>query len=86
MLKGLGKGFLLLILTNILVMVMGSIVLTILQSMGIVPEGYLAASAVSCLVWGFGFAFISLFMSKMTAKWMTGATVLEPGQAGEILP
>lgn len=83
MFKGLGKGFLLLIITNILVMTMASIVLSLLQSLGLIPAGYLGASAISCLVYGFGFSFLSLFMSKFMAKWMTKAKVIEPGSAGE---
>lgn len=84
MFRGLGKGILLLVVTNLLVMVMASIVLTVLGQMGLVPEGYLGASAVSCLVWGFGFAFLSLFLSKLTAKWFTGAKVISPENAGEL--
>lgn len=84
MLKGLGKGFLLLIVTNLLVMVMASVVFSILAQMGLVPEGYLGATAVSCLVWGFGFALLSLMMSKVSAKWMTGAQVIDPSSPGEL--
>ena len=80
----MGKSFLLLVVTNILVMITLSVVMAILQAAGVMPPGYIGYSAVSCLVWGFGVAFISLFMSKMTAKWMTKATVLEPGKAGQL--
>ena len=38
---------------------------------------------VSCLVYGFGFAFVSLFMSKFVAKHFLGVQVLTPGQAGQ---
>lgn len=79
----MGKSFLLLLVTNILVMITLSVVMAILQATGLMPPGYIGYSAISCLVWGFGVAFISLMMSKMTAKWMTGATVLEPGRAGQ---
>lgn len=74
---------LLLIVTNVLVMVSASIVFSILASMGYVPDSYLGATAVSCLIWGFGFAFISLAISKMTAKWMTGAQVIDPQSPGQ---
>lgn len=80
----MGKSILLLVVTNILVMITLSVVMAILQAAGVMPPGYIGYSAVSCLIWGFGVAFISLFMSKMTAKWMTGATVLEPGNAGQL--
>ncbi|MCB0352511.1 MAG: protease HtpX [Bdellovibrionales bacterium] len=83
MFKGLGKGILLLIVTNVLVMAMASIVMTILSQMGLVPDGYLGGTAVSCLVWGFGFAFLSLMLSKVSAKWMTGAQVIDPSNAGQ---
>jgi heat shock protein HtpX len=80
----MGKSIMLLVLTNILVMVTLTVVMGILQATGVMPSGYLGYSAVSCLVWGFGIAFISLMLSKVSAKWMTGATVLEPGKAGQL--
>lgn len=38
----------------------------------------LQALAAFCLLWGFGGAFISLAISKITAKWMMGVTVIDP--------
>ena len=38
----------------------------------------LQALALFCLLWGFGGAFISLAISKVTAKWMMGVTVIDP--------
>lgn len=38
----------------------------------------LQALAVFCLLWGFGGAFISLAISKITAKWMMGIKVIDP--------
>ena len=38
----------------------------------------LQALAVFCLLWGFGGAFISLAISRMTAKWMMGVHVIDP--------
>ena len=84
MFQRIGKGLLLLIVTNLLVMIMASFVFSVLTSMGIVPSGYIGATAVSCLIWGFAFAFLSLFLSKVTAKWMIGAKVIEPQSAGEL--
>jgi len=38
----------------------------------------LPALAVFCLLWGFGGAFISLAISRVTAKWMMGVKVIDP--------
>lgn len=38
----------------------------------------LQALAVFCLLWGFGGAFISLGISRITAKWMMGVKVIDP--------
>jgi len=38
----------------------------------------LQALALFCLLWGFGGAFISLAISKITAKWMMGIKVIDP--------
>jgi len=38
----------------------------------------LQALALFCLLWGFGGAFISLAISKITAKWMMGVKVIDP--------
>lgn len=38
----------------------------------------LQALAVFCVLWGFGGAFISLAISKITAKWMMGIKVIDP--------
>lgn len=34
--------------------------------------------AIFCLIWGFGGAFISLFLSKYMAKWMMGIQIIDP--------
>ena len=79
------KRVLLFILTNILVVVTLSFVLSIL---GVQP--YLTESGISyanlamfCLVWGMGGAFISLAMSRMMAKWMMGVQVITPEAPGQ---
>jgi heat shock protein HtpX len=41
----------------------------------------LQALALFCLLWGFGGAFISLAISKITAKWMMGIKVIDPRTA-----
>jgi heat shock protein HtpX len=38
----------------------------------------LQALAVFSLIWGFGGAFISLALSRITAKWMMGVQVIDP--------
>ena len=38
----------------------------------------LATLAIFCLLWGFGGAFISLFLSKVMAKWMMGVQLIDP--------
>ena len=38
----------------------------------------LQALAIFCALWGFGGAFISLGISKITAKWMMGVKVIDP--------
>lgn len=82
MLKGFAKGLTLLIITNLLVMVAVSVVTSALTALGILPPGIIGQSAVLSLVWGFGIAFMSLFMSKISAKWMTGAQVIDPSAGG----
>ena len=38
----------------------------------------LQALAMFCVLWGFGGAFISLAISRITAKWMMGVKVIDP--------
>jgi heat shock protein HtpX len=38
----------------------------------------LGALAAFCLLWGFGGAFISVAISRITAKWMMGVQVIDP--------
>ena len=87
----MAKRVLLFVTVNILVVVTLSIVMQIL---GVQP--YLSARginyqslAVFCLVWGMGGAFISLGISRITAKWMMGVKVISPdtaqGETGELV-
>lgn len=76
-------GFLL--LTNLMIVLTISIVLSVL---GVRP--YLRAGgidfeqlAVFCLVWGLAGAFISLSISRLSAKWMMGVSVIDPNNPGE---
>ncbi|MBN8549161.1 MAG: protease HtpX, partial [Deltaproteobacteria bacterium] len=36
-----------------------------------------------CLVWGFGGAFISLALSRISAKWMMGVKLIDPQRPGD---
>ncbi len=84
------KRILLFVLTNILVVVTLSIVLSLL---GVKP--YLTAQGIDysslmvfCFVWGMGGAFISLFMSRFMAKMFMGVKVIpadKPGQYMELV-
>lgn len=85
------KRVLLFLATNVLVLATISIVL---QVLGIRP--YLTAYGVDyqalmafCLVWGMAGAFISLAISRISAKWMMGVQVIDPeratGELGELV-
>lgn len=74
------KRISLFLITNLLIVATLSIVLNLL---GIQP--YLSAQGINfsallgfCMVWGFGGAFISLAMSRISAKWMMGVEVIDP--------
>jgi len=76
------KRIFLLIITNLAVMVVLSIVASLLG-----VDRYLTARGLNlpallgfAAVFGFGGAFISLLISKMMAKWSTGARVIESPQ------
>jgi heat shock protein HtpX len=68
----------LLIIVNILVMLTISAILWLLRVGNYFPTGGLAGLAVSCLVWGFAGAFISLALSRVMAKWFMGVRVIPP--------
>ena len=65
--------------TNLLIVLT---ITTVTSLLGIQPylssKGIdLRALAIFCLLWGFGGAFVSLAISKISAKWMMGVTVIE---------
>ncbi len=62
------------LLTNIAVLFVLNIVLTVFG----LDRGTSTGLIVMALVFGMGGAFISLLMSKMMAKWSTGAQVIDP--------
>lgn len=74
------KRIFLFVAVNFLVMTTISIVLSVLgvrpylDQRGINYQALLAF----CLIWGFGGAFISLALSRISAKWMMGVQVIDP--------
>ena len=80
----MGKRILLFLVTNLAIMVVLSIVLSLLGFGGYLgPDGQLLIGPlmVFCLVWGMGGAFISLLISRMVAKWAMGIKLVN-GQTG----
>jgi heat shock protein HtpX len=73
------KRISLFILTNVLVLVTVGIVFSLVTNfLGISPSNYMAYLIISCLVWGMGGAFVSLFISKWMAKWSMGVQIIDP--------
>ncbi len=78
------KRVFLFLLTNFAVFVTISVVLNILSALGYLDPaltGQYGALAIFCLVWGMGGAFISLQISRWTAKRMMGVQLID-GQTG----
>jgi len=76
------KRVLLFVLTNIAVMVMVSIVLTVLGQLGLLNiAGNQTGLIVLCLVWGMGASIVSLLMSRQIAKWSLGVKLVD-GRTG----
>jgi len=74
------KRISLFILTNILVMTTLSIAWSLLSGfLGFRGSpGTMSLLMIWCLFWGMGGAFISLFLSKVMAKWMMGLQMIDP--------
>lgn len=71
------KRILLFVATNLaIMMVLGVVASILLPTLGL-NRGSLLGLLVWCGVFGMGGSFISLAMSKMIAKWSTGAQVIE---------
>lgn len=76
----MAKRIFLFLLLNFLVVLMISIVLNLfnvapyLQANGLDYKSLL----IFCFIWGMGGAFISLALSRVMAKWMTGLKVIDP--------
>jgi heat shock protein HtpX len=79
----MGKRIFLFLLTNIAIVVMLSLVLSILGVGNYVGPGGLDMQAlmIFCLVWGMGGAFISLQLSRWMAKRATGVKLVD-GRSG----
>jgi heat shock protein HtpX len=75
------KRITLFLLTNLAILIVLQVVLRVLEHFGVFgTEGLLRSHGplmVMAVVFGFGGSFISLFMSKVIAKWTTGAQVIE---------
>ena len=77
---GIAKRIILFLVVNFLVIMTISIVLSLFN-----VQPYLERSGINykdllimCLVWGMGGAFISLAISRITAKWMMGVELIDP--------
>lgn len=79
------KRIILFLLTNVAVMVVLSIVMSILGVDRYLTEGGLNVGMllVASLIMGFGGSFISLLISKPMAKWSTGAQVIDGSEGSE---
>jgi heat shock protein HtpX len=79
----MGKRIFLFLITNLAIVAMLSIVLSLLGISGYVGPGGLniQALAIFCFVWGMGGAFLSLQMSRFIAKKATGVQLVD-GRTG----
>jgi heat shock protein HtpX len=79
----MGKRIFLFLITNLAIVVMLSIVLSLLGISGYMGPGGLniQALAIFCFVWGMGGAFLSLQMSRFIAKKATGVQLID-GRTG----
>ena len=75
----MGKRIFLFLLTNLLIVLTLTVVLTVL---GVTGGSDMGSLAVFCLVWGMGGAFISLQMSRWIAKRATGVHLID-GRSGD---
>ncbi len=83
------KRVLLFVAVNALVVVTLSIILSLLGVNRRIGQGNFDGLMIFCLVWGMGGAFISLAISRLTAKWFMGVQVIDPrtaqGEAAELV-
>jgi heat shock protein HtpX len=72
------KRVLLFVMTNVAILVMVSIVLAVLGSLGVLDmAGGQGGLLILCAVWGFGAAFVSLLMSRWIAKRSMGVRLVD---------
>ncbi|PIR22661.1 MAG: protease HtpX [Deltaproteobacteria bacterium CG11_big_fil_rev_8_21_14_0_20_45_16] len=64
--------------TNILIILTVSVISYVFGLDRYMGQGGLQNLFVFCVVWGFAGAFISLALSRIIAKWSTGAKVIDP--------
>jgi len=77
------KRVLLFVLTNAAILVMVSVVLAILGSLGVLDmAGGHGSLLILCAVWGFGAAFVSLLLSRWIAKRSMGVRLVD-GHTGQ---
>ena len=83
----MGKRVVLFLVTNLAIVLTLSIILSLLGvGRYIGPNGLdLGSLAIFCFVWGMGGAFISLQMSRWSAKRMTGVRLVN-GRTGDPTP
>ncbi len=74
----MSKRVLLFVGVNILVITTISLVLGLLGVRGRMGNDGYTGLLIFCFVWGMGGAFISLAISRMTAKWFMGVKVIDP--------
>jgi heat shock protein HtpX len=78
----MGKRIFLFLATNIAIMVVVSIVLSVLRAAGILDLGGAQGGLIIlCLVYGMGASFVSLLLSRQMAKWSMGVKLVD-GQTG----
>jgi heat shock protein HtpX len=75
----MGKRIFLFLLTNLLIVLTLTVVLT---ALGVTGGSDMGSLAVFCLVWGMGGAFISLQLSRWIAKRATGVHLID-GRSGD---
>ncbi len=77
----MAKRVFLFIATNLAIMVVVSVLLSLLSAAGIDVGRNQGGLLLFCLVWGMGASFVSLLMSRQTAKWAMGVRLVD-GQTG----
>ncbi|NMC64031.1 MAG: M48 family metalloprotease [SAR324 cluster bacterium] len=79
------RTIMLFLATNFLIMITISIVLHVFGIGHYIVAGGIDYTSlmIFCLVWGMGFSFMSLLLSKVIAKWSMGVQTVSPQFPGE---